>query len=144
MRQVFETWSIEMPVAFDETFVEEGQGYWHAFGDDRSISLSSMVIDSTDGPVRAESIVGVLPAIEGNALAALPPGVLGFAAWCDAIQPARAKRCLSGTLAVDGRLLVVTITSDDEEWVRRTWLSIRHNPVTRRFRRAKVRRGPQA
>ena len=136
VRQVFETWSIEVPVVFEETFVEE-DAYWHAFDDDRSVSLTSMLIEGEDGAVRAESIVAVFPAMEGEPVDALPPSVLGSGAFADAIQPARASRCLSGYLCVDGRVLLATITSDDEDWARQIWLSIRHHP---RVPRRRIRR----
>lgn len=128
VRQVFETWSIELPVTFDETFVED-DAYWHAYDEARSISLTSMLVEGEDGPVRAESMLAVFPTAEGEQVEELPPAVLGWAVMCAAIQPARARRCLSGVVAVDGRILLVTITSDDGEWARRTWLSIRHHPV---------------
>jgi hypothetical protein len=133
-RRVFETWTIEMPSTFDETFVEE-DAYWHAYDDDRSISLSSMLVESEDGPVRAESMLAVFPAFDGQPVDELPPAVLGWAVVADAIQPARASRCLQGVLAVDGRILLATITSDDELWARRVWLSIRHRMFPSRLGR---------
>jgi hypothetical protein len=127
VRQVFECWSIEIPGSFDETFVHE-DGYWHAYDRRRSISLTSMIVGSGEGPVRAESILSQFPALDGDPVDSLPPGALGAAAMSDAIQPARASRCLSGFLVVDGRVLIVTITSDDEARSRQIWLSIRHHP----------------
>ena len=134
VRQVFETWSIEMPASFDETFVHD-DNYWHAYDDERSISLTSLVVGDGDVPVRAESMVAAFPPIDGDPVDALPPAVLGWARTCDAIQPARASRCLTGILAVDGRCLLVTITSDDQQWAREIWLSIRHRPRIPRSRR---------
>ena len=127
-----------MPAGFDETFVED-DAYWHAFDEQSSISLTSMLIESEDGPVRAESMMAVFPVGEGEPVNHLPPAVLGWAVTCDAIQPARAARCLSGVLAVDGRILIVTITSDDEDWSLRTWLSIRHHPRVPHGERRKLR-----
>ena len=133
-RRVFQTWSIDVPVDFAETFVDQ-DAYWHAYGPDRSISLTSMLVEGREGPVSAESILAVLPASEGNALDAVPPQLAGWAVTSDAIPPARAQRCLSGVLAVDGRILLVTITSDDADWARRCWLSIRHYAVAPKNRR---------
>jgi hypothetical protein len=135
VRQVFDCWSLELPASFEETFVHD-DGYWHAYDDSRSISLTSMVIDSATGPVHAESILKVLPRIEGVRVPDLPYGLVGFAAISAATLPARAARCLSGYLATDGRVLIATITSDDEEWARSIWLSIRHHPAERRSVRA--------
>jgi len=36
---------------------------------------------------------------------------------------------LSGMLAAEGRLLIVTITSDDLDWALQVWLSIRTHPT---------------
>jgi hypothetical protein len=133
-RRVFESWSITIPVAFAETFVIDG-AYWHAYDDDRSISLTSVLLSDRRGPVSAARILEQLPPLEGSPVAELPPDLLGHAALNEAEQPARASRAISGFLAADGRVLVVTITSDDLEWARRTWRSIRHHreaPARRR------------
>ena len=142
-RLVFEAWSVEIPATFAETFVDEGS-YWHAWDDDRSVSLSSILISDEDGPVRADRIVRELPSLEGSALDELPRGLIGQASTGPAVQPAIAAHILSGVLAVDGRLLIATITSDDMEWARRIWRSIRshdapfgsreHRPLNRRVR----------
>jgi hypothetical protein len=65
----------------------------------------------------------------------------------DAVQPAVATRLLSGIVGVEGRGLIVTITSDDLEWAARTWRSIRCHPVPlasraerRRFGRNRAKR----
>ena len=123
-----------MPTQFDETFGDE-DAYWHAYDDDRSISLTNLVVEGEAGPVRAESMLAVFLATNGHSCEALPPALLGWAVIGDAIQPARARRCLSGVLAVDGRILLVTITSDDADWSRMIWLSIRHHPVLSRIKR---------
>jgi hypothetical protein len=71
------------------------------------------------GPVIADRIVRELPSLEGKALDELPSGLVGQAATGPAVQPAKAARMLCGMLAVDGRLLIATITSDDPDWARR-------------------------
>jgi hypothetical protein len=124
VRQVFGHWSIAIPPWFLETFVED-EAYWHAWDDDRSVSLSSVVVDDVDGPVAAESIIARFPAPEGRPMAELPSGLKGWAVEVDADPSARASRALCGMLATDGRVLLATITSDDRAWTRRTWLSIR-------------------
>ncbi|WP_310526626.1 hypothetical protein, partial [Nocardioides sp.] len=63
--------------------------------------------------------------LDGSPVDEVPAGLLGRATTCVAPQPAMASRLLSGLLATDGRLLLVTVTSDDLEWARRVWLSIR-------------------
>jgi hypothetical protein len=55
----------------------------------------------------------------------LPPDLIARAVTTDIHEPARASRALSGAVATDGRVLIVTITSDDLAWAHRIWLSIR-------------------
>jgi hypothetical protein len=127
VRQVFPAWSIHIPPAFDETFLTEPD-YWHAWDEDRSVSLSSFVVADDAGPVPAQRLLEQMPPPHGSTLIdALPGGLLGWAAEVDADPMARASRALSGVLAADGRLLAVTVTSDDPEWIRTTWLSIRYH-----------------
>ena len=127
-RRVFEAWSIEVPAAFAETFVD-ADGYWHGYDQHRSVSLTSLVISEERDPVSASRILRRARPLGGSPVDQVPPGVLGRAATCAAPQPARASQLLSGLLAADGRLLIVTITSDDLEWARRVWLSIRSHPA---------------
>lgn len=127
-RRVFEAWSLEIPATFAETFVDDGS-YWYAEDDDRSVSLSSILLSDVHGPVSADRIVRELPPLEGTALDELPPGLIGQAATGPSVQPAKAARLLVGMLAVDGRLLIATITSDDPDWACRVWRSIRSHPA---------------
>ena len=130
-RRVFPAWSITIPASFDETFVLE-DGYWHAFDQERSISLTSMLLTDANGsPVPAELIAERFEALQGAPVGETPAGLLGWAVEADAIPPAKASRMLQGMLAVDGRVLIVTITADDRDWARGTWLSIRHHPGER-------------
>lgn len=127
VRRPFEAWSIAIPSTFTEAFVVEG-GYWHAYDDERSVSLTSVILTEEGILVPAESILaqlGTAPLPEGTPLATLPPGLGGCAVEAAAMQPARASRTVSGMLATDGRVLIATITGDDLEWARDTWLSIR-------------------
>jgi hypothetical protein len=128
LRRIFPAWSIRIPDSFVETFVEQ-DGYWHAFGVRCSVSLSSVVLTDDYGPVAAERIARTLPPLRGAAVDELPPGLKGSATESDTRQSPHASRLLSGVLAADGRALLVTITSDDRDWRRRTWLSIRTHPV---------------
>jgi hypothetical protein len=128
VRRVFATWSIEIPVSFAETFVS-GDGYWHAFCEDRSISLTSIVVSDGERMVSAAELMAVGVFLPGSPVEDMPPGLRGSAVTCPSIPPARASKMLSGFLATDGRLLVVTITSDDLEWARAVWLSIRNHPA---------------
>jgi hypothetical protein len=77
--------------------------------------------------VGASKIAAQIPPLDGTPVDRLPPGLVGQAIVGDAIKPARASRMLSGMLAAPGRLLVATITSDDLDWARQIWLSIRHH-----------------
>jgi hypothetical protein len=124
VRQAFETWSIEIPETFSETFVSEGN-YWHAWDRHRSVSLSSTVLTDRGRPVSATRALRRLRPIEGERVSELPPDLVGWAVAVDVPQPARASRALTGMLAIDGRILVATITAEDPAWARSVWLSIR-------------------
>lgn len=131
VRRAFSAWSIEIPAPFAETFVDEG-GYWHAYDARRSISLTSMIVSDEQGPVSAERILHQLRPVKRTGSAPvdeLPPNCVGWAITADAPQPARASRMLAGMLAVEGRVLIATITSDDMVWARSTWLSVRAHPA---------------
>jgi hypothetical protein len=124
LRRVFEAWSIEIPMSFEETFVKD-DGYWHAYDEHRSVSLTSLAIVDDRGPVDARRILDQLPPLDGEPVPQLPDGLPGSAVTAEAPQPARAARLLTGVLAIDGRLLIATITGNDGSWRLRTWLSIR-------------------
>lgn len=124
-RQLFAHWSITIPVAFEETFVH-GDGYWHAWDDCRSVSLTSLVIaDRKKRPVPSRQILEQFPAGPGRRVA-MPTGLDGWAVIAAAEQPARASRAISGFMAVDGRVLIATVTADDLAWATGVWHSIRH------------------
>jgi len=123
-RRVFDAWSIEIPATFDETFVEP-EGYWHAWEKDRSVSLSSFLLAEANRPVDAERILRQVPPLDGLPVDELPDGLLGRAATCLEPEPAGVSQHLAGMLAMDGRLLMATITAHDLAWCRRTWMSIR-------------------
>ena len=137
LRRVFEGWSIMIPASFDETFVHE-HNYWHAYDEHRSVSLTSLLITDDRGPVGADAIVQQIPPSNGSPVDQLPVGLVGWAMTADAPQPAKASRILSGMLATDGRVLLVTITSDDLDWAREVWLSIQlhRDSLPQRDRRA--------
>jgi hypothetical protein len=137
-RQVFAAWSIEIPASFAETVVHDG-GYWHAYDAHRSVSLTSLAVSDERGPVSAERTAHQFPPEEGSPVDELPPGLVGWGIIANAPQPA--SRALSGMLAVEGRVLLVTITSHDLAWARRTWLSIRATPIQRPPRYLRRRRG---
>ena len=145
IRRVFLHWSITIPLSFEETFVEE-DGYWHGWDEDRSISLTSMAISDRPGrpASREELLATVMPPLTGEPIDDRPPGLQGVAAYGPIEQPARASSALTGVIPADGRVLLATITSDDFDWARETWVSIRHHPVqgsppTIRPRRSKKR-----
>ena len=126
-RQVFETWWIEVPLGFEETWVDEG-GYWHAWDAHRSVSLSSTVLTEPDGrPADAAEVAEWLasgPMLEGEPIDDAPPGMLARATIIHTDPDSRASRAITGWVAVDGRVLIATVTSDDLDWARETWRSI--------------------
>ncbi len=133
MRRVFQTWSIGIPGTFDERFIKE-DSYWHAWDDQRSISLTSMTIDKSGRPVSATEILEAMKpdamlGKDGIPVEELPAGLNGHARYGPIEQPARASSALCGLLAIDGRVLIVTITSDDFDWARDVWLSIHAHPI---------------
>lgn len=128
VRRAFAAWSIELPVTFAETYVDE-DSYWYAWDDTRSVALTSLVLTHKRRPVPAATIVRELPRLGGTPFLEMPGGLAGRAMTGAAIPPARASRVLSGLLAMDGRVLIVTITSDDPGWARGVWLSIRGHPA---------------
>jgi len=129
-RRVFPTWSIEIPDHFQETFIFEGAGYWHAYDPIRSVSMSSVLLTDRGRPVSAARIVrqvrGIAP--PGELVSERPTDDPGWAVIAVADPGARASRLLSGAVAIDGCILLVTITADDLEWLRSTWMSIRVHP----------------
>lgn len=129
VRRVFLHWSIRVPTTFEETFVAE-DGYWHAWDEHRSVSLTSMAITDRRGrPAPAAVLLRDHPSLPGTPVDVMPPGLTGIAAFGPIPQPARASSALSGLIPVEGRLLLVTITTDDVAWALETWQSIRHHPV---------------
>ena len=128
-RRVFGSWSVAVPPAFEEAFIEDGGGYWQAWDEHRSVSLSSFVVNDDGGPVPADELAEQVSPLEGEPIDVVPPGLTGRASEADTESPAIASRALSGVLCAHGRVLLVTITADDRAWVRETWLSIRrHQP----------------
>ncbi len=149
MRRVFPTWSVGIPVSFDEMFIKE-DSYWYAWDEERSLSLSSMTIDEGGRRVSAVEILEVMKpenvlGVQGVVVEELPRGLNGCARYGPVEQPARASSALCGLLAIDGRVLIVTITSDDLDWAKSVWLSIQsHEDLaasTIRRRSARVGRG---
>jgi hypothetical protein len=129
-RRVFPGWSIEVPEAFSETFLIEGGGYWHAWDSKRSVSMSSILLTEDGRPVPADLIIRETRTLAdaGDPVVEMPAAHPGWATKLPAEPGARASRLLSGGLAVDGVVLLVTITADDSDWALRTWLSIRSHP----------------
>ena len=128
-RRAFAAWSIEVPSSFAETFVQEDR-YWHAWDENRSVSLTSLVLTDHGRPVSVERLVRRMPLLDGTPVEELPFGLSGRAFVGPTTAPARASMALTGLLAANGRLLLVTITSDDVAWARATWCSIRGHPTT--------------
>jgi hypothetical protein len=139
-RQVFEAWSIAIPVPFAETFVHE-DSYWHAWDQHRSVSLSSITLTDRKGrPATESEVASQFPRVKRAPVDEMPPGLSGRAEIV-AVKHGRASQALSGLLAAPGRALVVTITSDDLAWARTTWLSIRTYaaPISSRAERRAAR-----
>jgi hypothetical protein len=126
-RRVFPHWSIAIPPWFDETFVEE-DCYWHAWDLTRSVSLTSMVfVDKRGRAPTVDELLAEHSPMPGQAIEERPPDLPGIAGYGPVPQPARASSALCGILAVEGRLLLATITSDDLDWALDVWRSIRHH-----------------
>ena len=126
VRRVFANWSIEIPASFVETFVLE-DGYWHAYDEDRSVSLTSIVVTDRDRLVSSAELLENMPGLDGSPLEEVPPTLSGRAVTGAASWPALATSILQGVLAAEGRMLLVTITGDDLDWARGVWLSIRNH-----------------
>ena len=125
-RQVFPHWSIKIPAAFEQTFVHE-DGYWHAWDDRRSVSLTSLVIaDDRKRPVPSRRILEQFPAGPGGRVE-MPTGLGGWAVNVAPERPARASRAISGLIAVDGGVLIATVTAEDLAWATGVWRSIRRS-----------------
>ncbi len=124
VRQVFPHWSITIPAALAETFVEE-DAYWHAWDVRRSVSLTSLLIADRRGrPVTSRRILKRFPAQPGDRVA-MPPDLDGWAVVIAQQQPARASRAISGVIVVHGRVLIATVTAEDLAWAAGVWRSIR-------------------
>ncbi len=128
VRQVFPGWAITVPLAFDEVFLAK-DGYWHAWDEHRSVSLTSVAFLDEKGRRPSarrilKKIAKVMPRDAGEGVAA-PANLAGWAAVISPAQPARATRAISGIVAVEGRALLATITADDLIWATVVWLSIR-------------------
>ena len=93
------------------------------------MSLTSMLLTDGGRPVTAAEIAAILPPLTGELIDEFPPHLIGRAAYGEAVQPARASHAMSGMLVATGTALCVTITTDDFDWARQVWLSIRHHPI---------------
>ena len=78
-RRVFEAWSLQVPVTFEEVFVRE-DSYWHAYDEHRSVSLTSLVLEEGRRPVVASRILERLPVLDGTPVIEMPAGFAGVAA----------------------------------------------------------------
>lgn len=139
-RGVFPSWSVDIPETFSETTAEEG--YWHAYGGGRSVSITSMVVSGKRGPVPAKRLAAELMALEGTPITKRPLG-LGHAAIRDEDRDGRTTQVFQGLLCVRGKVLLITITGGDLPWALRTWLSLRHHghdDTIRRIRTSDRRR----
>jgi hypothetical protein len=133
--QVFPSWSVTVPRSLTVTDPEcaEDEGYWHARDAHRSVSLTSLlVVDASNAePIPASMIIGnvaarVLP--RGRRIQDVPAGLPSRAVYAKVAGSQVAAHALQGLVAAEGVALVATITSDDEAWCRKVWMSIRHTP----------------
>jgi hypothetical protein len=127
-RQVFAHWSIQMPTSLRSPQVPDPE-YWHARDEHRSVSLTSMVITERGRPVSQKRILREIKRPMEGVPVALPPGLEGWGREVVVERSAVASRALTGIAAAKGRVLIVTVTSDDVVWATSVWLSIRHNAV---------------
>jgi len=126
LRRVFPGWSLEIPETFVETIGESG--CWLAYGDSRSVRMTSIALDGKRGPAPAKEIEAMLVPIDGVPVAARPAGLRGRAAIRELDEDGETSQVLQGLLAVKGHVLLVTIIGGDTEWAMRTWRSVRHHP----------------
>ena len=130
-RRAFPSWSVEVPIGFDETFVREGEGYWHAWDVSRSVSLTSVRLTDHGKSVPAQAIVRQMA--KGldrlEPIADLPPGLVGCIGEGPAEPGSRASMLISGFLAIDGCMLILTITADDLGWAKAVLQTVRSHPV---------------
>jgi hypothetical protein len=123
-RQVYPSWSIRIPYGMYETFVTDGD-YWHARDDRRSVSMTSIVVTDRKGrPVPARKVIRACPPFSGQRVE-LPPGLDGWGVAITVPESPVASTAISGILAVDGRILLATVTCDDRDWAGSVWSSIR-------------------
>jgi hypothetical protein len=130
-RRAFHAWSVALPGSFSETFIE-ADNYWHAWDEHRSVSMTSVVVKEKRRAVTARELIDTMSVVvtgDGDPVEGVPEGLIGCASFGPTPQPARASSALTGLLATDGRALLVTITSDNFDWARSTWLSIRSHPA---------------
>lgn len=129
-RQVFETWWIGVPVGFEQTWVDEG-GYWHAWDEDRSVSMSSTVLTGPDWrPAPTDEVAEQLaPLLDGEPIDDVPPGLVARATIIETEPGSRAGHAVTGWVVADGHVLIATITSDDLDWAREVWRSIGYRPA---------------
>lgn len=138
LRHVFPSWWISVPPEFDENFVHDDR-YWHAWDDHRSVSLTSLVVTdrADDNPVPGADLLAAMPIPDGQPVD-VPPGLQGWAVVIPVDDSPRASRAISGMIVADGRVLLVTITSDDIAWATDVWRSIEYTPTPM------LRRGAQS
>jgi hypothetical protein len=138
VRRVFETWTLEIPESFDETFVAD-DGYWHGWDDSRSVSMTSVVITAKRGaPAPTGPALVAMLSLDGDRLDGHPPGV--HAQAVTRIEEAEGRglvHVLQGIIAVFGRLVLLTVTGGEPAWAVRTWLSVRY--LARQDRRGRDR-----
>jgi hypothetical protein len=131
-RRAFPSWSVEVPAAFEETFVQEGEGYWHAWDRTRSVSLTSVRLTDGDNDVPADALVSQMRPGLGplREIDERPPGLIGCIGKGKAPKGSRAGTLISGFLAIDGCILILTITSDDLAWASSVLRSIQSHQRT--------------
>ena len=130
LRHVFPSWWISVPLDFEEDFIDDDR-YWHAWDARRSVSLTSIVVtdsEADDRPVTGAALLAAMPAPEGVPVGP-PPGLQGWAVVIPVADSPRASQALTGMIAVDGRVLLATITSDDIVWATEVWRSIEYAPT---------------
>jgi hypothetical protein len=128
MRHIFPSWALAIPYAFQETHETDGD-YWHAWDEHRSVSLSSIRCMDGRRPVTARELIErftreeAVPDATGPTIDP-PRGIVGWGVEIDTPPDSRASRAITGFLAVDGCVAIVTITSDDLRWARMVWDSV--------------------
>jgi hypothetical protein len=128
VKYVTEGWSITVPGDFADTFEGDGSTLL-LFDATRSVRVTTFTATRDDGsPVPAAKLIASEHASDRTPIEIpLANGVLSKASIGDSATDGEAHRLLSGCAAVDGRLVIATIThpdASDDAWARAVFATL--------------------